>query len=135
MDFSNIFFEYIHIPDCTETIRTYDKNKWDCGPAETFHRKRNLAKNKAFLREVFQWKLINLVFFFLQFSPTLVVIAENGNVILESQDWAASLGFKIMSKWILCYKPNWLLSLLSWIFLLMKIKLHGFNNSQCKIWF
>jgi hypothetical protein len=28
----------------------------------------------------------------------LVVIAENGNVILESQDWAASLGFKLMSK-------------------------------------
>ena len=33
-----------------------------------------------------------------QFSPTLVVIASNGNVILESQDWAASLGFKIMSR-------------------------------------
>ena len=27
-----------------------------------------------------------------------MVIAENGNVILESQDWAASLGFKLMSK-------------------------------------
>lgn len=31
------------------------------------------------------------------FSPTLTVIAENGNVILESQDWAASLGFKVPS--------------------------------------
>ena len=30
-----------------------------------------------------------------QFSPTLVVIAENGRVILESQDWAASLGLKL----------------------------------------
>ena len=26
------------------------------------------------------------------------MIASNGNVILESQDWAASLGFKIMSR-------------------------------------
>jgi len=29
------------------------------------------------------------------FSPTLTVIAENGNVVLESQDWAASLGLKM----------------------------------------
>jgi len=29
------------------------------------------------------------------FSPALTVIAENGNVILESQDWAASLGLKM----------------------------------------
>jgi len=29
------------------------------------------------------------------FSPALTVIAENGNVILESQDWAASLGLKL----------------------------------------
>lgn len=29
------------------------------------------------------------------FSPSLTVIAENGNVILESQDWAASLGLKM----------------------------------------
>ena len=33
------------------------------------------------------------ILFTFQFSPTLVVIAENGNVILESQDWAASLGY------------------------------------------
>ncbi len=31
------------------------------------------------------------------FSPSLTVIAENGNVILESQDWAASLGLKMAS--------------------------------------
>jgi len=30
-----------------------------------------------------------------KFSPTLVVVAENGNVILDSQDWAASLGLKL----------------------------------------
>ena len=29
------------------------------------------------------------------FSPALTVIAENGNVVLESQDWAASLGLKL----------------------------------------
>ena len=29
------------------------------------------------------------------FSPALTVIAENGNVVLESQDWAASLGLKM----------------------------------------
>jgi len=29
------------------------------------------------------------------FSPALTVIAENGKVILESQDWAASLGLKM----------------------------------------
>eukprot|EP00093_Oithona_nana_P010922 10922.XXX_208276_209579_1 [CDS] Oithona nana genome sequencing. len=29
------------------------------------------------------------------FSPALTVIAENGNVIVESQDWAASLGLKL----------------------------------------
>jgi len=29
------------------------------------------------------------------FSPALTIIAENGNVILESQDWAASLGLKM----------------------------------------
>ncbi len=29
------------------------------------------------------------------FSPTLTVVAENGNVVLESQDWAASLGIKL----------------------------------------
>ena len=29
------------------------------------------------------------------FSPALTVIAENGEVILESQDWAASLGLKM----------------------------------------
>ena len=29
------------------------------------------------------------------FSPALTVIAENGNVILESQDWAASMGLKL----------------------------------------
>ena len=29
------------------------------------------------------------------FSPPLTVIAENGNVVLESQDWAASLGLKM----------------------------------------
>lgn len=29
------------------------------------------------------------------FSPSLTVIAENGNVVLESQDWAASLGLKM----------------------------------------
>ena len=29
------------------------------------------------------------------FSPSIVVIAENGNVTLESQDWAASLGLKV----------------------------------------
>jgi len=33
-----------------------------------------------------------------KFSPTLVVVAENGNVILDSQDWAASLGLKLASK-------------------------------------
>eukprot|EP00096_Caligus_rogercresseyi_P010476 TRINITY_DN3829_c0_g1_i1.p1 TRINITY_DN3829_c0_g1~~TRINITY_DN3829_c0_g1_i1.p1 ORF type:complete len:384 (+),score=121.47 TRINITY_DN3829_c0_g1_i1:276-1427(+) len=30
-----------------------------------------------------------------KFSPTLEIIAENGRVILESQDWAASLGLKV----------------------------------------
>jgi len=30
-----------------------------------------------------------------KFSPTLQVIAENGRVIVESQDWASSLGFKL----------------------------------------
>eukprot|EP00088_Acartia_fossae_P063980 TRINITY_DN7845_c0_g2_i1.p1 TRINITY_DN7845_c0_g2~~TRINITY_DN7845_c0_g2_i1.p1 ORF type:complete len:396 (+),score=83.35 TRINITY_DN7845_c0_g2_i1:51-1238(+) len=30
-----------------------------------------------------------------KFSPTLQVVAENGRVIVESQDWAASLGFKL----------------------------------------
>ena len=30
-----------------------------------------------------------------KFSPNIHVIAENGNVILESQDWAASLGLKM----------------------------------------
>ncbi|XP_040579777.1 protein FAM185A [Lepeophtheirus salmonis] len=30
-----------------------------------------------------------------KFSPTLEIIAENGRVLLESQDWAASLGLKI----------------------------------------
>lgn len=30
-----------------------------------------------------------------KFSPSLHVIAENGRVIVESQDWAASLGFKL----------------------------------------
>ena len=29
------------------------------------------------------------------FSPALTVIAENGDVVLESQDWAASLGLKL----------------------------------------
>ena len=29
------------------------------------------------------------------FSPSMVVIAENGKVVLESQDWAASLGLKL----------------------------------------
>jgi len=33
-----------------------------------------------------------------KFSPTLVVVAENGNVILDSQDWASSLGLKLASK-------------------------------------
>jgi hypothetical protein len=32
------------------------------------------------------------------FSPVLTVIAENGNVTLEAQDWAASLGIKMMAK-------------------------------------
>lgn len=30
-----------------------------------------------------------------KFSPTILVIAENGQVILESQDWAASMGLKM----------------------------------------
>jgi hypothetical protein len=30
-----------------------------------------------------------------KFSPTLQIIAENGRVMVESQDWAASLGFKL----------------------------------------
>jgi len=30
-----------------------------------------------------------------KFSPTLQIMAENGRVIVESQDWAASLGFKL----------------------------------------
>jgi hypothetical protein len=30
-----------------------------------------------------------------KFSPSLIVMAEDGNVILESQDWAASLGLKM----------------------------------------
>jgi len=30
-----------------------------------------------------------------KFSPTLQVLAEKGKVVLESQDWAASLGFKL----------------------------------------
>jgi len=30
-----------------------------------------------------------------QFSPTCQIMAENGKVSLESQDWAASLGFKL----------------------------------------
>lgn len=30
-----------------------------------------------------------------KFSPTLVVVAENGTVVLDSQDWAASLGLKL----------------------------------------
>lgn len=29
------------------------------------------------------------------FSPALTIIAENGDVVLESQDWAASLGLKL----------------------------------------
>ena len=33
-----------------------------------------------------------------KFSPSLVVVAEDGNVILESQDWAASLGLKLPPK-------------------------------------
>ncbi len=33
-----------------------------------------------------------------KFSPNLIVIAEDGNVILESQDWAASLGLKLPQK-------------------------------------
>jgi len=33
-----------------------------------------------------------------KFSPTLVVVAENGTVVLDSQDWAASLGLKLASK-------------------------------------
>lgn len=30
-----------------------------------------------------------------KFSPNVLVIAENGRVILECQDWAASLGLKM----------------------------------------
>jgi len=30
-----------------------------------------------------------------KFSPTIQVLAENGRVTIESQDWAASLGFKL----------------------------------------
>ncbi len=30
-----------------------------------------------------------------KFSPTLLVIAESGQVVLESQDWAASLALKV----------------------------------------
>jgi len=30
-----------------------------------------------------------------KFSPELLVIAENGRVLLDSQDWAASLGLKV----------------------------------------
>ena len=30
-----------------------------------------------------------------KFSPSIVIIAEDGNVSLESQDWAASLGLKV----------------------------------------
>ncbi|TRY70715.1 hypothetical protein TCAL_16365 [Tigriopus californicus] len=30
-----------------------------------------------------------------KFSPSLLVIAENGDVIVDSQDWAASLGLKM----------------------------------------
>ena len=33
-----------------------------------------------------------------KFSPSLIVVAEDGNVILESQDWAASLGLKLPPK-------------------------------------
>ena len=30
-----------------------------------------------------------------QFSPTCQVVAENGRVQVESQDWATSMGFKL----------------------------------------
>lgn len=30
-----------------------------------------------------------------KFSPTIQVVAENGRVVIESQDWAASMGFKL----------------------------------------
>jgi hypothetical protein len=30
-----------------------------------------------------------------KFSPHIMIIAEDGNVNLESQDWAASLGLKM----------------------------------------
>ena len=29
------------------------------------------------------------------FSPALTIIAENGNVVLESTDWAAAMGLKL----------------------------------------
>ena len=32
-----------------------------------------------------------------QFSPTLIVVAENGSVVLETQDWATSFGFGLRS--------------------------------------
>ena len=35
---------------------------------------------------------------FLRIVCTVVFLPENGNVILDSQDWAASLGLKLASK-------------------------------------
>ena len=59
--------------------------------------------NDFFSKKILK-KIMNVHFFFQHysasihpnvFSPALTIIAENGNVILESQDWAASLGLKM----------------------------------------